>query len=185
VPSQIISDASPVIYFAKMNQLNLLAQVVGIVGIPPAVYQEAVEVGQRHGRRDAFRIAKALADRDIARLTLTDQEYHLSQILQTTENLGPGESETIACALYRNATALLHDKRARRAASSRQVPTRQAVDVLFLTLLRRFKTLAEFIELLRQLAVLTGMDAATLVEREALAIEIAKQLAGQGGDNHG
>lgn len=184
MPFQIISDASPVIYFAKMEQLDLLVRIMGIVGIPPAVYQEAVEVGQRHGRRDASRIAEALVRGDLVRLTLTDQERQLSQDLQIKDNLGPGESETIACAFHRHATALLHDKRARRVASSHQVPTRQVVDVLFLALLRRFKTLAEFTELLRQLAVLTGMDAATLLEREALATEIAKQLAGQGDNNH-
>jgi predicted nucleic acid-binding protein len=181
---RVISDASPIIYFAKMGQLDLLVQVMGIVGVPPAVHREAVEVGQQHGRPDASRMAQSLARGDLAHVTLTDQESQLSQSLQARDNLGPGESETIACAYHRNAIALLHDKRARRVAGDYQVATRQAVDVLFLSLLRRFKTPSEFAELLRRLAVLTGMDAATLVEREALAAEIAKQLAGYGGDNH-
>jgi predicted nucleic acid-binding protein len=180
----VISDASPIIYFAKMGQLDLLVQVMGVVGVPPAVHREAVEVGQRHGRPDASRIAKSLARGDLVHVTLTEQESQLSQTLQARNNLGPGESETIACAYHRNAIALLHDKRARRVAGDYQVSTRQAVDVLFMALLRRFKAPNEFVELLRRLAVLTGMDAATLMEREALAAEIAKQLARHGGDNH-
>jgi hypothetical protein len=48
--------------------------------------------------------------------------------------------------------------------------------VLFLALLRRHVSLSEFKSLLRDLAVLIGMDTATLLEREALAEEIAYQL---------
>jgi hypothetical protein len=48
---------------------------------------------------------------------------------------------------------------------------------IFITaLLRRHVSLSEFKRLLRDLAVLIGMDTATLLEREALAEEIAYQL---------
>ncbi|MBC8448388.1 MAG: hypothetical protein H8D78_11625 [Chloroflexi bacterium] len=172
----VVSDASPLIYLAKMNQLPLLAQVVGAVAIPPTVYREAVEAGQRQGRPDADRIATAIKEQIILRLELTAQETRWAHELSIDPSLGRGECEVIACAVHRRLTVLLHDRRARRVAAAHEVRTMQAVDVLFLALLRRHTSLAEFKHLLRDLAVLTGMDAATLLEREGLAEEIADQL---------
>ncbi len=182
---RIVSDASPLIYFAKMQQLDFLAQVVGPVGIPPAVYQEAVESGQRHGRSDAYRIADAISDGIIIQLSLSIEEQELSRTLRAELGLGVGECETIACAMGRELKAILHDKKARRLAAAHHVRTMQAVDVLFLALLRGLKPLDEFKRLLRELAVLTGMDVATLLEREALAEEIAAHLPLIGGEENG
>lgn len=172
----VVSDASPLIYLTKMDKLAFLAQVMGPVAIPPAVYREAVEAGQRHGRPDAARIAAAIREKTVVRLDLTTQETQLTSGLGTDPRLGRGECEVIACAAHRRLRALLHDKKARRVASAHGVRTIQATDVLFLALLRRHISLTEFKRLLRDLTVLTGMDAATLLEREELAEEIVDQL---------
>ncbi len=71
---------------------------------------------------------------------------------------------------------LLHDKKARRVATNHRARTIQSVDILFLALLRGYVSLTGFKSLLRELAILTGMDPATLFEREALAEEIAARL---------
>lgn len=172
----VVSDASPLIYFAKMNALELLAQVLGPVSIPPAVYRETVEAGRRLREPDANRIAKAVEGQILARLTLTGQETLLADRISADPRLGRGECEVIACAALRRFKALLHDKKARRIASAYNVPTMQAADVLFLALLRRHISLKKFKILLRHLAALTGINSATLLEREALAEEIAIQL---------
>ena len=172
----VVSDASPLIYLAKMDKLALLVQVVGPVAIPPAVYREAIEVGQRHRWPDADRIAAAIKDQMVVLAELTMQEVQLADGSSTDLRLGRGECEVIACAAHRHIRALLHDKKARRVATVHGVRTMQASDVLFLSLLRRHVSLVEFRHLLRELAVLIGMDAATLLEREALAEEIADQL---------
>ncbi|OIO93473.1 MAG: hypothetical protein AUK03_08205 [Anaerolineae bacterium CG2_30_64_16] len=172
----VVGDASPLIYLAKMDQLAFLAQAVGPVAIPPAVYRETVEMGQRHGRPDAQRIVEAIQRQTVVPLELTAPEIQLADELGSEPRLGQGECEVIACAMQRHLRALLHDKKARRAASAQGVRTIQAADVLFLSLLRRHVSFAEFKRLLRDLAVLTGMDAATLLEREDLAEEIADQL---------
>jgi rRNA processing protein Gar1 len=39
VEFSIVADASPLIYFAKMDQLGFLHQVLGPVGISPAVFK--------------------------------------------------------------------------------------------------------------------------------------------------
>lgn len=171
----VISDASPLIYFARMNQLEFLAQVVGTVAIPPAVYQETVEAGRRR-RKPANRIAKAIEEQIIVRLALTAQEIQLTSTLNADPRLGTGECEVIACAARRGLKTLLHDKKPRGVAAAYNVRTMQAADVLFLALLHRHVSLNEFKTLLRDLAALIGMNAATLLEREALAEEIATQL---------
>jgi hypothetical protein len=61
-------------------------------------------------------------------------------------------------------------------AANYKVRTMQGMDILFLALLRGYVSLAGFKSLLRELATLTGMDPATLFEREALAEEIAAHL---------
>ncbi len=172
----VISDASPLIYFAKMAQLEFLAQVIGSVAIPPAVYREAVEVGQELGYRDADRIVAAIGAGWIVPVELTGTELQMADEIGSDPRLGPGECETIACAVCRRWTALLHDRRARHLAAVRGVRTMQAVDVLFLALLRRHFSLDKFKRLLSHLAAVSGMDAATRLEREVLAEEIAIQL---------
>jgi len=172
----IVSDASPLIYFAKMDKLAFLVRVIGPVGISPAVFQEAVEAGRRLGRRGADRIADAIESGLIVQLDVSEQEIELANRLGADPRLGPGECETIACAFHRHLKALLHDKKARRLAASHHVRTMQPADVLFLALLRRHVSLEEFKLLLRHLAMVTGMDGATLLEREALAEEIVAQL---------
>jgi predicted nucleic acid-binding protein len=173
----IVADASPLIYFAKIDQLDFLHQVLGPVGISPAVFRETVVAGRERDLRDAERIAAAISTGSIVHISLSEDEVRLAQNLQQSDpRLGPGECETIACAIHRGLKAILHDKKARRVAANHRARTIQSVDILFLALLRGYVSLTGFKSLLRELAILTGMDAATLFEREALAEEIAARL---------
>lgn len=188
----VVADASPLIYFAKLDRLDLLYRVIGPAAISPAVYREAVIAGRARGLIDAERILAAIMAGWVERISLGEDEARLAQTLQQgSPRLGPGECETIACALHRSYKAILHDKGARRVASRYHVPTMQSVDVMFLALLRGHVSLSGFGSLLRNLAVLTGMDPATLFERQALAEEIAARLnlsaggADEGDHNHG
>ncbi len=173
----VVADASPLIYFAKMDQLNLLHLVLGPVGISPAVYRETVIAGQERGLQDAQRVAEAIECGQIVRVVLNEDEVELARNLQQNDpRLGPGECKTIACAVHRGLKAILHDKKARWVAAGYKVQTTQGVDILFLALLHRHLSLPRFKPLLRELAALTGMNPATLFEREALAEEITAQL---------
>jgi len=192
VEFSVVADASPLIYFAKIDQLGFLHQVLGPVGISPAVFRETVVAGQELGLKDAERIAAAIEAGSIVCISLSEDEDRLTQSLQQSDpRLGPGECETIACAVHRGLKAILHDKKARRVAANQKVRTMQGVDILFLALLRGHVSLASFKSLLRELATLTGMDPATLFEREALAEEIAARLelprdaTGEGDRNNG
>ena len=172
----VISDASPLIYFAKLDALTLLSTVAGPIAAPPSVIDETVDAGKKRRKPDAERIQQALADGVIVPLRLTEQESALAQTLHQNTMLGAGECEVIICAAQRGCKALLHDKKARKMAVHHGVKTMSVTDVLFLALLRRQISLRSFKELLRGLAIITGLSAATLLEQEAIAEEIAHQL---------
>jgi len=50
---KVVSNATPLIYLAKANQLSLLQSMVNQVFIPEAVYREVVVEGKRLGEKDA------------------------------------------------------------------------------------------------------------------------------------
>ena len=172
-----VCDASPLIYFAKLDRLTLLPATLGAVAVPPAVINEAVDAGLRRHRLDARRIQQAIEDRLLIPLELTPSEIGEARQLHQIAPLGPGECEVIACASHRQITALLHDKKARKIATEEyKIATISPTGVLFLALLRRQMTLQDFKTTLHRLAMLTGISAATILEQEAIADEIARQL---------
>jgi predicted nucleic acid-binding protein len=172
----VIGDASPLIYFAKLDELTLLSTVLGPIAAPPSVIAETVDAGKRRHQPDAERIRQAIIDGAVAPLQLTKQESSLAQTLHQNTALGAGECEVIICASQRGFKALLHDKKARSMAMRYDVKTISVTDVLFLALLRRKISLRSFKESLHGLAIITGLSAATLLEQEVIADEIARQL---------
>jgi len=174
--SEVIGDASPLIFFAKLDELALLSSVLGPIAVPPAVITEAIDKGMQRRRRDAARIQQAIDDGIIVSLQLTTQEKFLAKTLHQNTSLGAGECEVISCASTRKLKALMHDKKARSVAVRYSIQTINVTDVLFLALLRRKISLKRFKEVLHGLAIVTGLNAATLLEQEVIADEIARQL---------
>jgi len=173
---RIVSDASPLIYFAKLDEIALLSKSIGPVAAPPAVIQESVSDGKKRHRPDADRIHHALEDGLILPLELSAAEKAVAQTLHSNSPLGAGECEVIACAFHRSAKALLSDKKARSVAIQQGIQTINTTDILFFALLRHQISLQTFKRVIRSLAVITGINAATLMEQEAIADEIAYQL---------
>lgn len=57
---RIVSNATPLIYLAKADKLNLLKGIAKQVYIPEAVFQEVVIMGKRLGEKDAYRVEKCI-----------------------------------------------------------------------------------------------------------------------------
>jgi predicted nucleic acid-binding protein len=57
---RIVSNATPLIYLAKTDNLNVLKAVAQQVYIPEAVFQEVVIEGKRLGEKDAYRVEKCI-----------------------------------------------------------------------------------------------------------------------------
>ena len=57
----IVSNATPLIYLAKVKRLDLLQSVFGTVIIPAAVKNEVVDLGKQNKQPDALLIDKGIA----------------------------------------------------------------------------------------------------------------------------
>lgn len=58
----IVSNATPLIYLAKIGRMGLLRNLFGEVFIPEEVRVEVVERGKQLGERDAYVVEKAIND---------------------------------------------------------------------------------------------------------------------------
>lgn len=99
----IVSDAGPVLSFARAGQLDILAQIVEGIWIPRAVHEEIVIHG--HGRPGS-----ELPSWIRATAVTVDPKMHLST------KLGRGESEAIRLAQQLGAVLLIDERAGRREA---------------------------------------------------------------------
>jgi len=60
--SGVVSNATPLIYLAKIGKIDLLRKVFKEVFIPEEVKVEAVDEGKKLGEKDAYIIEKAIND---------------------------------------------------------------------------------------------------------------------------
>ncbi len=102
----IVSDAGPIIIFARIARLSLLRKVTGSLTIPPAVHAE-------------ISIAGMPGAAEVAGADWIQQENvsDLSLVASLSTALHEGEREAIALAKERDAQLLIDEIRARRAAS--------------------------------------------------------------------
>src|ERR1019366_879506 len=102
----IVSDAGPIITFARIARLSLLREVTGSVTIPSAVHAEISIIGMPG--------AAELPEVEwIQRAVVTD----LSWLAALPSALHAGEREAIALAKERDAQLLMDEIRGRRAAA--------------------------------------------------------------------
>ena len=104
---KVVSNASPLIFLAKIERLDLLNSYEAT--IPQQVYEEVIKGIE--SRDDAQKI-KSLVERKIIRIEETEIAKELEQ-----HNLGNGEKAAISLAISKNiGHILLDEKKARRAA---------------------------------------------------------------------
>lgn len=118
----IVSDAGPIITFARAGKLDLLKEVIGNLQIPQAVYDEVVVKGA--GKPGAHEVKSADW---IQQQTCED----LAESVDLPVNLGKGEKEAIVLSVQRGACLLVDDPVARREA--RNTEYQLSVLLMFLT----------------------------------------------------
>ncbi len=99
---RIVSNATPLIYLAKADKLNLLKTSINQVFIPNAVFQEVVEEGKRLGEKDAYRVEKAISQGWLVVQAVRDM--HSLKV-----SLHPGEIEVISLARKKGIKTVLMD----------------------------------------------------------------------------
>jgi len=107
---RVVSNATPLIYLAKADQLNLLRDMFKEIMIPQAVYKEVVIEGIQREKNDAFRIKQMIKD---GWLQVRTVKMHFKGELP----VHPGEAEVISLATETGIkTVLMDDVKARTAA---------------------------------------------------------------------
>jgi len=95
----VVSNASPLIWLARIGKLDLLKELFGEVVIPEVVYKEAVERGLQEGFGDALVIKESVDQGWVKTSTLTGKEVVLCQrIAEHAFEIHLGEAQAIVIA---------------------------------------------------------------------------------------
>lgn len=105
----IVAGASPLIAFARINQLPILQKTLGPIIIPESVAKECT---QDHLRPGACAIQEAIQHKIIN----VYADPTTDQFIQLKTSLGQGESAAIALALKLDSTLLVDERLARSTA---------------------------------------------------------------------
>jgi|Deesub1362B_J571_1020462.scaffolds.fasta_scaffold00266_37 predicted nucleic acid-binding protein len=141
--SRIVSNATPLIFLAKVGKLELLKTIFKEVFIPEEVKFEVVEKGKRLDKKDAYIVEKAIIDGWIKVLR--------AEIIEIPVKLDPGEVAVISLAKSLNAEVLIDEVSARTAARLLDLKPRGTIFVLLKALKEKVIDMDEFLEILNQM----------------------------------
>ena len=140
---KIVSNASPLIFLAKLGMLYLLENYEII--IPKQVYSEIKE-GEKSGREDSHKI-ESLIKND--KIKVEDIEI-ITELEK--QNLGEGEKAAISLAIGKKINLILLDERkARRVAKFYNLHPKGTIGILAEALKKNKITKKEFKELIQKL----------------------------------
>lgn len=108
---KVVSNASPLIFSAKIGILNLLQKLYGKLHIPPCVAEETREAGRKERHPDAIVIDKAIESGRIIVEKLGERAKKEVRVLLRIPSLHEGECEAIALARQIDADLLLMDEK--------------------------------------------------------------------------
>ena len=106
----VVSNTSPIINLAMINQLNLLERLYGTVIIPPAVYDEIVTGGAGQPGADVVQALDGFEVRPVSNRPM---------VINLAGSLDLGEAEAIVLAVELGADLLLIDERQARIVAKR------------------------------------------------------------------
>jgi len=142
--SGIVSNATPLIYLAKVGKLDLLRRVFGEVFVPKEVQVEVVDKGKQLGERDAYAVENAIREGWL-RVSQAD-------VLEVPIELEPGEIAVLSLAKKLGVKEVLVDEvSARTAARLLGLTPRGTVFILLKALEKKDMDLDGFIETLNQM----------------------------------
>lgn len=108
---EVVSNASPLIYAAKIGFLEALRKLYGKILLPPAVYNEVVEKGVERKAADALIIEEAVMKGYLQVAELNERAKAEIKILTKMQDISVGEAEAIALAKQVKAELLIIDER--------------------------------------------------------------------------
>ncbi|MBT8364077.1 MAG: hypothetical protein KJP23_05170 [Deltaproteobacteria bacterium] len=142
---RIVSNATPLIYLARVSKLILLKTLLNQVLIPEAVFQEVVIEGKRLAESDAYRVEKGINQ---GWLKVKD----VKNLLSFDFSLHPGEIEVISLAREeRLKTVLIDDAKARSVAELANLRPLGTVGIILQAVKSRMMDFDEFLSTLEDI----------------------------------
>lgn len=127
----MLVDASPLIYLAKIDALDVFESSGHVPLVTQEVEREVARPGLAYEHADSVLIADALASGVLRRTDITQSEIDSAERLRTTGSLGRGEAEVLAAAVARALPVLIFERRATRLARSMGIDTWTPLRLLF------------------------------------------------------
>lgn len=127
-----VVDASPLIYLAKLEALDVFREAGIHPLVPASVFEETTRPALAFRHPDAFRIEEAVTGGELEVIQTTLAEREAAEALAARiPQMHPGECEVLAMATGRVMPAVLFERRARVIARVLGVELFDLVDLLF------------------------------------------------------
>ncbi len=117
-----VFDATPLMYLAKVEQLQLISTLEGECYLPEQVYSEVVTTGLAEGYADARRVEQCI-DAGLFSVVSVD-ESPLAARLHQNPQLSDADVAVLTCAKSREAIAVMDEHSGRTAAAVESIETR-------------------------------------------------------------
>jgi len=114
-----VLNATPVIYLAKTDRIQLLKELEICCVLPNAVYEEVVKKGKEQGEADALKVDNCV-ENDVL-IMKEAPKTPLSKKLDKTDWLDKGEHAVLVIAEESDAKAILDDKYGRQIAEAEDI----------------------------------------------------------------
>ena len=119
-----VFDATPLIYLAKAERLDVIETLDEPRVVPEAVYREVVTTGVEQGYDDARRIERAVEDGLVDVVAVDTDDSPVATRLARHPGLSDADAAVLACADARDAVAVMDESAGRSAAEVEDVETR-------------------------------------------------------------
>ena len=119
-----VFDATPLIYLAKAERLDVVEPLDEPRVVQEAVYREVVTAGVEQGYDDARRIERAAEDGLIDVVAVDTDDSPVATRLARHPGLSDADAAVLACADARDAIAVMDESAGRSAAEVEDVETR-------------------------------------------------------------
>jgi predicted nucleic acid-binding protein len=117
-----VFDATPLIYLATVDRLDMVAGLDTPCLLPDPVYDEVVTAGRDGGHADARRVERAVEDDWFSVVAPSDTATF--RRLQTNDDLSHADSAVLAVADARDGTAVMDERYGRDVAAAEGIVTR-------------------------------------------------------------
>ena len=119
-----VFDATPLIYLAKAERLDVIETLDEPRLVPEAVHHEVVTAGVERGYDDTRRIERAVEDGLVDVVAVDTDDSPVATRLARHPGLSDADIAVLACADARNAVAVIDEPAGRSAAEVENVETR-------------------------------------------------------------